>query len=205
MEIGIAVLETITGKVKVVYDQVLSHPPEKIEPHRNAWIFKNSSLSYEEVVNGKPVTEAANEIRTILQGRKMAIYNVAFDFERFLKWPPYNLGEVIAGILPCIMVTATNVCKIRSRFYGYKWPTLEEARRKLLPDIQLPKNFNPHRAASDAYLSALVLHQLIQLGQYNINDRYLLQQPERIERNSSPYQNTAKVSFDDFLKGKRID
>ncbi len=205
LEIGIALLDTISGRVKVVYDTPISYPPDKMKPHRNAWIFRNSSLTIEDVMNGKPIEIVKEEIRDLLSNKEIAIYNVAYDFEKFLRWPPYNLAEVVAGILPCIMVSATKVCRIPSRFFGFKWPTLEEARKKLLPGVRIPSHFKPHRAAADAYLSALVLQELIRLGQYNIQERYI---PRQInDEVKKPMNNLSKlkVSFEDFLNEKKAN
>lgn len=203
LEIGIVKLDTATGTAKIVYDTTIAYPKRELIKHKDAWIFSNSSLTFEEVENGKPVEVVVKDVRNLVSGKSIAIYNVAYDFEKFLKWPPFSLGEVISKVLPCIMVSATEVCRIPSPFFNYKWPTLEEAQKKLLPGLQIPSTIKFHRAASDAYLSALVLMELIKLNRYNLNGTYQPVDQKKTRLNRLSNMHSPRLTMGDFFNEER--
>jgi hypothetical protein len=70
------------------------------------------------------------------------------------------------------MLAATPVCQLHSPYgYGYKWPRLHEARRKILDPLDIRKydiKDEKHRALDDAYLAGHILLEMNRIGVYNI-------------------------------------
>lgn len=170
LEIGIVKLHLDTSNIVVVYDEIIGYKEEDLsDEQKNAWIFDNSSLSLKSVLKGKRVQDVAKDVQNLLHNKLVAIYNVAYDYDKFLKYEPFNLD---CTILPCIMKQSTKPCKVPhpSSNLKYKWPRLGEAQEILLDGHNLPDFLDPHRAISDAYVSAMVLSKLIADHEYPVND-----------------------------------
>lgn len=206
-------LDSTPKKITKKYDTVVGYDISKWR-HREkkAWIFKNSSLKLEDVdINNNanevaPVEQVVKEVRQILKDKIATSYNIDFDFHNYLFNTPWNINndhlrkgstryrlfnkgdlsedEYLDFMLaPCIMIAATDVCQI-PHFYGYKWPTLDEA-MSILPsngkiklDPELENLTDRHRALYDTVESAKVLIGLYEMGKYdidkidNINSKY---------------------------------
>jgi len=161
LEIGIVELDLFTGKTKVLFDSLVREQGLG-EEHRNSWIFFNSDLKFEEIRNAPLLTEIQNDIDRILRNYPVSAFNKSFDFG-FLKLR----GIEIPYELPCIMLTATPVCRIPSRngFGEFKWPSVQEAW-----DFFFPGTFydEKHRASDDAVHEARIFFELYVCGFFSI-------------------------------------
>lgn len=159
VEIGAVELDLGTGDIKHVFNSLCR---EKIltAKHREAWIFKNSDLTVEEVRNAPPFEEVAAQFQAIMNQYTLGIaaYNRAFDFS-FLQ----SRGLVLPRHLPCPMIVATDVCKLPGRYGKSKWPKVEEAWEFLFPTVPYVEK---HRGADDAYHEAMIIYELFRRGEY---------------------------------------
>ncbi|MHA2032541.1 MAG: 3'-5' exonuclease [Candidatus Kariarchaeaceae archaeon] len=166
-EIGICCLQIESGDIEPVYNQILGYDENELtKDQKKAWIFQNSTLMLDDVLNARKAEIIALEIRELLHKKYIAFFNCDFDYEKFLQHAPFSLkdGEN-CYLLPCIMKELTPICKLTNPYYGgYKWPKLVEALEVLFTDEEL-QDFNQtldrHRALSDAYESAKCLYKLV--------------------------------------------
>lgn len=158
LEIGICKLDLNSGKIERLFDETIQEP--KFTPKdANAWIFKNSNLRYEKILESKPLSYYRNEIQAIFDKYPATAYNKKFDFD-FLK----NRGFIIKE-LPCLMLSVTNIIKLPPRKRGtlYKWPSVEESWNYFFqnePYVEL------HRGLDDAEHEARIAYRMFTLGHW---------------------------------------
>ena len=147
VEVGIVDLDLNTGEITEVFESLLR---EKILTEEHGvkpfgWIFKNSDLTLEEVMDGPLAEEVFPRIQKVLDRYPLGCtaFNKRFDFG-FLT----DRGLLIKE-LPCPMILSTDVCKLPNRngWGGYKWPKVEEAFSYFFPDIEYTEK---HRGLDDA-------------------------------------------------------
>ncbi|MBY8984896.1 MAG: 3'-5' exonuclease [Candidatus Lokiarchaeota archaeon] len=157
LEIGIVELNLLTGETKVLFNSVVREPMFS-EEHRYSWIFENSDLSFDEVMNAPLLDEVMPEIQAIFNKSSVTAYNKSFDLG-FLK----SRGIDVPNELPCIMKTATNILKIpfRGEYKRYKWPNCQESFEFFFPATDY---IEKHRAADDAIHEAMILYEIFQRG-----------------------------------------
>lgn len=161
LEIGIVELSLITGETKILLDSFVKEPNFG-EEHRDSWIFNNSDLKFEDIENAPLFDNLKMKINEILNQYPITAFNKSFDLG-FLK-----AREITIPIeLPCIMLTATNICKIPfpTGSRGYKWPKCQEAWDFFFPNSDY---IEKHRAADDAIHEAKILFELCKRGQFHI-------------------------------------
>jgi DNA polymerase III epsilon subunit-like protein len=167
VEVGIVSLDLDSGQVKTVFDSVCREPILTAK-HRNepfGWIFKNSSLTVEEVKAAPAMEKLFSQIQDILNSYPLGVtaYNKKFDFS-FLK----DRGFKIRKELPCPMLLATDVCKIPGKRGGYKWPKVEEAWKHFFPSVPY---IEQHRGADDAKHEAAIVYELYKMGVFKIDEK----------------------------------
>ncbi len=156
VEVGIAELDLCTGNIKILYNQLVKEKEFNIN-HKDSWIFKNSNLKFDEVMNAKDLD--TDELQDIFNEYPATAYNKKFDFD-FLRSRGLKIKE-----LPCPMIIATNICKIQSRGgHGYKWPKLEEAWKSIMKTEYVEL----HRGIDDAVHEAKLIYKLYKEGKFKI-------------------------------------
>ena len=157
LEIGIVELNLLTGETRILFDSIIKEPMFG-EEHKYSWIFENSDLSFDDVMNAPILDEVKPEIQAILNRNSVTAYNKSFDFG-FLK----SRGFDVPNELPCIMKTATNILKIPFRRGNkkYKWPNCQESFEFFFPATDY---IEKHRAADDAIHEAMILYEIFQRG-----------------------------------------
>ncbi|NVM45841.1 MAG: 3'-5' exonuclease, partial [Candidatus Lokiarchaeota archaeon] len=128
IEIGIVELDLITGETRILFDSLVKESPFG-DIHRNAWIFFNSDLIFEDVVNAPALDHVKDEIQEILNQYSLTAYNNAFDFG-FME----SRGFTIKKDIPDIMTVAKEACKIMYVKGGYKNPKMQEAWDNFFPN-----------------------------------------------------------------------
>ena len=151
VEIGIVSLDLDNGNIEEIFSSLLR---EEGEIKKGAWIFENSDLTLEEVLAAPPAHEVFAEVQDIIRDIGVTAYNKSFDFT-FLK----DRGLIIKE-LPCPMLLATPVCKIRNS-RGYKRPKVQEAFDFFFPEIEYVEK---HRGLDDARHEAMIVWKLWELG-----------------------------------------
>ena len=165
VDIAICKVNFDTAKIEEVYSSVVGHDVDKWDiDQKNAWIFQNTDLKLEDVKNAPPLEEIASDVQDILKGNVVTSYNVGFDFRKFLNYNPWKLG-LHSHIGPCIMLAATDICKIPGYGEDYKWPKLQEAYDLITVDDPVGiKGRQTHRALSDAVMASWILLELAAMG-----------------------------------------
>lgn len=163
VEIGIVSLDLRTGDIELVFDSLLKEAFLSARHHHEpyGWIFKNSTLTIEEVRNARPGSIVLAEVQEVLNKHPLGAtaYNKKFDFD-FLR----NRGLKIKD-LPCPMHLSTNILKIPGRYTGYKWPSAQEAYDYFFPDNDYTEL---HRGADDAYHEAKIVWELYKMGVFKV-------------------------------------
>ena len=119
IEIGIVELNLHNGQTQVLFDSLVREQGFG-DNHRNSWIFLNSNVKFEEVKDAPPFESVRLKLERILDEYPVTAFNKSFDLG-FLKARGIN----VPNELPCIMRTATNICKI-------PFPTLTSSSRELI-------------------------------------------------------------------------
>ncbi|MHA1340001.1 MAG: 3'-5' exonuclease [Promethearchaeota archaeon] len=160
VEIGICKLDIDTGNIEKLFNKIVR---EDRPIDCNAWIFKNSDLSVEEVekaemLNSKNIRK---EIQDILDKYPATAYNKGFDFG-WLKSRGFNIKE-----LPCPMLVAKDILKIRFEndysYNDYKWPSVQESWDYFFPNSNY---IEKHRAYDDAEHEAMIVYELYKRGSW---------------------------------------
>ncbi len=159
IEIGIIELNLKTGETKIIFDSFVKEPKFG-EEHRDSWIFDNSDISFEDIENAPLLDNFKEDLHEIFKKYPTTAFNKSFDLG-FLKYR----GIKILKELPCIMKTATNICRILFPNGGsrYKWPSCQEAWDYFFPNSDYNEK---HRAADDAIHEAKILFELISRGHF---------------------------------------
>lgn len=80
VELAIVLCDTKTKTTEVLFNKVLKDSNFGTnEKHKEAWIFKNSSLTYDEVESSKNIEAYRDEIQAIFDKYKITAFNKEFD------------------------------------------------------------------------------------------------------------------------------
>jgi len=159
IEVGIVELDLVTGATRILFDSLVKELPFG-DIHRDAWIFNNSDLKFEDVADAPEFDNLKDEIQEIFDQYSLTAYNNAFDFG-FME----SRGFTIKKDLPDIMAVAKVACKIMYAKGGYKNPKMQEAWDNLFPNT---KYREAHRAVDDAIHEAEILFEMYKRGEYKI-------------------------------------
>lgn len=165
VEIGAVELDLTNGETKIVFDSLLREPilTAKHREEPLGWIFKNSSLTPEDLRKAPPSDEVLAKFQKVVDSYPdgQTAYNKKFDFD-FLR----NRGVIIKD-LDCPMLLATKVCKLPNRngYNGYKWPSVEEAWKHFFPNVEY---IEEHRGADDAKHEAAIVYELYKMGIFKV-------------------------------------
>ncbi len=160
VEIGIVKLDLDSGEVTSVYDSLIKEDGLNASHTRGkfGWIFQNSNLKFEEVMEAPSLDSQKAVIQDLLDRYRVTAYNKAFDFG-FLKDRGFQVKE-----LECPMHLSTPIVKLPSPYNrGFKWPKVEEAW-----DFFFGKTgyIEAHRGLDDAAHEAKIVHKLYQMGKF---------------------------------------
>ncbi|KKN23950.1 hypothetical protein LCGC14_0899800 [marine sediment metagenome] len=152
VEIGVCELDLNSGECSELFNKLIRETHFSTH-HRNAWIFKNTNLRYEDILGAKSLNVYKKELQRIFNIYPATAFNKRFDFN-FLQ----NRGFIIKE-LPCPMIIATDILKLPPRKAGtlYKWPNVEETWKYLFPD---KKYCEKHRSYDDVFHEALIIFEL---------------------------------------------
>lgn len=165
VEIGIVSLDLNTGEVREIFQDLIREDifTEKHTKKPYGWIFDNSNLTPEDVMEALPADDVFEMVQDILDSYPLGCtaFNKKFDFS-FLK----NRGLKITE-LPCPMLLSTDVCKLLKKGHGggYKWPKVEEAFKYFYPDVDYTE---AHRGLDDAKHEAMIVYALYERGIFKV-------------------------------------
>ena len=156
VEIGIALVDTVTKKIELVFDNVIKHDKFNSKRHKNSWIFQNTTLTIEDVENAKPLDDYKEELQELFDKYKMTAYNKSFDL-RFLKAAGFEMKDV-----KCLMQTATQYSEYKDKNGKTKRPSVEEIYNQFFMkngEIYIEE----HRAGADAKDEAKIMLHMVDL------------------------------------------
>ncbi len=156
VEIGISLVDTKTKKVKLVFDNVVKHGKFKKWKHKDSWIFKNTTLTVEDVEKANSLRSYYKEIQTLFDKYPMTAYNKSFDI-RFLEANGFKVKDV-----KCLMKTATQYSKLKNKKGGVKVPSVEEIYNQFFmtgDEVYIEE----HRAGADAMDEGKILLHMVEL------------------------------------------
>jgi DNA polymerase III epsilon subunit-like protein len=153
VEVGLTLIDLKSGEAEKLFDRVVREPSFG-EQHKNSWVFNNSSLRYDEVVDAPMFSSFRDEIQTWFNKYPATAYNKQFDFG-FLR----QRDIAIRYELDCPMQKATPILKIPHWKQGYKYPSVEEAWRYYFPHKKYQES---HRAYDDALHEAQIVQIMYQ-------------------------------------------
>ena len=136
LEIGIAELDLETGEIKILFDSLVKEPKFG-EKHRDAWIFSNSDLRFEDFEDAPRFDDNKKKVSKIISQYPITVFKKDFDFS-FLKARKIKIPKE----LPCIMLTAQNILKIPYQHDSsrYKRPNVQEAWDFFFPNSEYIEN-----------------------------------------------------------------
>ncbi len=156
IEIGVVELDLETGETKIIFDSLIKEPTFG-NNEKNKWIFNNSNINFEDILEAPALDDVRFEIQELFNNYWITAFNKSFDIG-FLE----SRGFIFPNELPCIMVTATDIVQIVVE-WGYKYPTCQEAWDFFFPNINY---IEKHRAADDAIHEAQILYEMRSRGQF---------------------------------------
>lgn len=156
VEVGIAQVDLDAMSVKQLYGYIIRDETAD----RNAWVFKNTTLDYDEVMNGHDRSMISRMLAREFAGQFFTSYNIEFD--------RYMLNQDMPLFNECIhwgqdiMVQASRVSEIPRRHAGGDcYPRAEAAYNYLCPDDPCHLNGHElHRAVNDAEMEGYILLEL---------------------------------------------
>ena len=161
VEIGIVKLDLDTGNIVPIYNSLIKEQGLDASHTRGnfGWIFKNSDLNFEDVLEARSLESQKEEIQDILDSYRVTAYNKAFDFG-FLKDRGFHIKE-----LDCPMLLSTPIVKLPAAYgrKGFKWPKVEEAWHYFFGDTGYDE---AHRGLDDAAHEAKIVYKLYQMGEF---------------------------------------
>jgi len=162
VEVGLVELNLLTGKRRILFDQVCHERPITKKEVEESWIVQNSDLTLQDIQKSKTLEYYKPWIQAILNAYPLGCtaFNNAFDFG-FLE----NRGFVFPKKLPCPMLLSTDICKLPSPRGGFKWPKVEEAHKHFFGDVGY---IEKHRGADDAFFEAEIVYRLYQDGIFKL-------------------------------------
>lgn len=151
VEIGIVLVDTDTKEITKIFDKVVKDRNFNARVHGNSWIFGNSDLKMDDVVNAKSLESYRVELQNIFSRYRVTAFNKSFDL-RFLRSRGFVLNDV-----KCIMQTTKSHRIVLYEDGSIKPPSVEEAYAALFPDEHYVEE---HRGGDDAMHEAKILLKL---------------------------------------------
>ena len=154
LEIGIVSLNFLSGEIISVFSSLVQEK-KKINP--GAWIFKNSSLNFLDLITAPVLDDLKFEFQKLFLQGEFTAFNQKFDFgwleSRGFKFPYKFLDP---------MLILTPIMKLNHKYYSNKYPSVEEAFLFLFKE-QIKET---HRALEDATIEAKIILEMAKKGYF---------------------------------------
>jgi len=162
VEIGAVDLDLDSGKIREVFNSLCR---EEIFIDPFAWIFENSDLTPDDIINAPSFEFVKKKFQWVINRYPLGAtaFSNVFDFG-FLE----DRGINFPVKLGCPMLISANICKIPGMYNkGYKWPKVEEAFSFFFPNVG--DYVEKHRGADDAFHEAMIVYKLFQMGKFQVD------------------------------------
>jgi len=156
VEIGVALVDTETKAIALVFDNVVKDSRFNPDKHKNSWVFQNTTLKVEDVVKAKPLDSYIEELQNLFDQYPVTAYNKSFDLG-FLRAVGFVINDT-----KCLMQTSKQYCLLKTAAGKVKTPKMEEIYNQFF--MSEGKGYKEqHRAAADAEDEARILLHLVEL------------------------------------------
>lgn len=154
VEIGMVLVDTKTKKITHIFDKVVKDNRFVESKHKNAWIFKNSTLTVKDVLKANPLEDYRGEIQDSLDKYPMTAFNMSFDI-RFMEGHGFKLKKT-----KCLMASSRKYNKIKNKNGGSKAPSVMDMYGQFFPEEKYEEE---HRGCDDALHEGKILLKLVEL------------------------------------------
>lgn len=154
VEVGIVLVDTDTKEITKLFDEVVKDKLFNETKHKNSWIFNNSTLRFEDVMNAKPLEYYRNDIQNILNTYPMTAFNMKFD-TGFMDTHGFKFKQT-----KCLMESSRPYNKNKDKSGNQKVPSVPEIYAQFFPDENYDEE---HRGCDDAYHEGKILLKLVEL------------------------------------------
>lgn len=160
VELGAVKVNLNAEKIERCYGAVVLDPLAD----RNAWVFRNTSLTYDTMMLGVRPSNLDRYISELIGNDEATAYNISFDKTMIERDLPLLASRINWG--RCLMKASSRVPEIPRRHGGMnKYPTAEASYNYLCPDDPCRLNGHElHRAVEDARMEAHILISLYKAG-----------------------------------------
>jgi DNA polymerase-3 subunit epsilon len=203
VEIGIVKLDLESGKITPAYNSLIRENGLD-ETHKNepfGWIFRNSDLEFEELLNAPTLESQREEIQKLFDSYYATAYNKEFDFS-FLMDRSFRIKQLM-----CPMRVADPILDMIGGNYDGLFdmlPSVEECYHYFFKDIEYTEK---HRGMDDAIHEAHIVYKLYELGKFKINNEKQFQKKLNL-RDNKPYSKReldANESFTPEIYSKLLE
>lgn len=149
VEIGMCKLHLETGEIEPLFNETVNEKDREINQY--AWIFRNSDLSHEKVIESPDIEVFRDEIQDHFNSHLATSFNQRFDFG-FLEQRGFEINDKYFDP----MLVLRNIMRIPF-WNGYKLPSVQESWNFLFPNEKKPEL---HRALDDAMMEAKIIHEI---------------------------------------------
>ena len=165
VEIGMVLVDTKTNEMEIVFDEIVKEPKFNPIKHKNAWVFKNSTLTPEIIEKGNSLDSYKQTIQKLFDKYPMTAFNKSFDI-RFMTAVGFKMNDI-----KCLMKSSANVVKETRKDGKFKAKVSVESVynkffRKNTDNVYIEK----HRAGQDAIDEAEILLHLVKLKKENVTE-----------------------------------
>lgn len=147
-EIGIVLLDLENGNIETIFNNICREDNIEITP--NSWVFKNSSLTYTNVIESLSFEYYKKELQEIFNIYHTTSYS-NFDF-KFMK----SRGLLFPKLFWDPMKKLTLIMKLPYNAYKYHYPSVVEAYEYFFNESINEE----HRAIDDAIIEAKIIYKL---------------------------------------------
>jgi len=153
VEVGMALVDTNTSKIERIYDKVVKDDRFDEKKHKDAWIFENSTLKVEDVLNAPSLNSLKGEIQSLLDEYPLTAFNMKFD-TKFMDAVGFKFKPT-----KCLMEASKPFNKNFDRRGRQKTPSVEEIYAQFYPNETY---IEEHRGCDDAYHEGKILLKLVE-------------------------------------------
>lgn len=156
VEIGLVLVNTKTKTIKTLFDKVIRESNFKPNYKPTPWIFVNSDLTINDVLNAQLLDSYKDELQGYFDKYPLTAFNKKFDL-RFLRDRGFEIKEI-----KCLMESTKSYFTVRDKRGSIKGPSVMEAYGILFPG---EKYIEKHRGGDDAKHEAKILLELVRLNE----------------------------------------
>lgn len=156
VEIGIVLVDTVTKKTELVFNEIIKDEKFNLFEHENSWIFQNTTLKPSDVMKAKPISYHFEAIQGLFDKYKMTAYNKGFDI-KFLTAKGFVMKDV-----KCLLESVKPYSNYRFPNGKKKIPSVEEIYAQFFMGED-ETYVEEHRAGQDALDEAKILLRLVDI------------------------------------------